>query len=253
MPWRRASFKGKKVWVEVDAAGEAVASGGRIAMRYSDKPGATVYRAGVGRIDGLEGALVELEDGVDADARPTGSAPSSRGSGFGSAGSRTKAQAAAAAEAADALLSALPPDSAVAFTDGGCKGNPGPAGSGVSLRLPDGRRAEAAVALGQGTNNVAELTAVAAALDLLDEASIAADAPVALLTDSQYVHGVLAKGWKAKANRELILPLRARLQARPGVVLHWVAGHVGVAGNERADALAGEGIAGRSFVRWHDA
>lgn len=251
MPWRRASFKGKKVWVEVDPSGAPVATGGRVAMRYSDKPGATVYRAGVGRIGEPEGPAQELEDGVSADDRPKPTA--SRGSGFGSAGSRTKAQAQAAAEAADALLASLSADTAVAFTDGGCKGNPGPAGAGVSLRLPDGRRAEAAVSLGMGTNNVAELTAVKTALELLDQAGVPGDAAVALLTDSQYVHGVLAKGWKAKANRELILPLRDALAARPGVVLHWVAGHVGVSGNERADELAGEGIGGSSFVRWHDA
>jgi len=250
MPWRRASFKGRKVWVEVDATGAPSVRGGRVAMRYSDKPGATVYRAGAGRIGEVEGPAHDLGDGVSADDRPRKAA--SKGSGFGSAGTRTKAQAAAAAEAADALLASLPEGTSVAFTDGGCKGNPGPAGSGVSLWLADGRRVEAAVALGRGTNNVAELTAVQTALTLLDDAGLSADAPVALLTDSKYVHGVLAMGWKAKANRELILPLREALAARPGVALHWVAGHVGVAGNERADALAGEGIAGTSFVRWHD-
>ncbi len=252
MGWRRAAFKGKKVWVEVDATGEPVVDGGRVPIRYAKKAGATVYRAGASRIGAPEGPIEDLGDGVSADDRPATPRSASRGSGFGSAGSRTASQAAAAAAAAADLIASLPQGTAVAFTDGGCRGNPGPAGSGVSLRLPDGRRAEAAVSLGTGTNNIAELTAVDTALDLLAEAGWPAEGPVAVLTDSKYVHGVLVAGWKAKANRELILPLRDKLKAWPGVRLHWVAGHVGIDGNEQADALAGAGIDGRSFVRWHD-
>lgn len=265
MGWRRATFKDKQVWAEVHPDGAPKVVGGRVSVRYSDKAGATVYGAGAARVSGVTGPVVELAAGSEPDAAtgpsaggaPGGSAGGARGkrpsSGFGSAGSRTAAQAAAAAVAAGELIRSLPSGTAVAFTDGGCKGNPGPAGSGVSLRLPDGRRAEHARALGVGTNNIAELTAVAAALDLLDEAGVEATAPVAVLTDSQYTDGVLCRGWKAKANTELILALRSRLKARPGVVLHWVAGHVGVAGNERADSLANEGVAGRTFTRWHSA
>ncbi|MCB9681288.1 MAG: reverse transcriptase-like protein [Alphaproteobacteria bacterium] len=217
-------------------------------MRYSDAEGARLYGAGAANVTDLSGPVTELPDGVSADAAPKTGA--SRGSGFGSAGSRTKAQAAAAAQAASTLLAGLSADTAVAFTDGSCKGNPGPAGSGVSLRLPDGRRADAARALGTATNNVAELTAVGIALDLLDEAGVAPDAPVALLTDSSYGHGVLCKGWKAKANTELITGLRARLKRRPGLTVYWVAGHAGIDGNEAADALANDGVTGASFVRW---
>lgn len=148
-----------------------------------------------------------------------------------------------------ALVRSLGDDTVVVYTDGACRGNPGPAGSGAVVELPSGRRLHACRALGQATNNVAELTAVALALDVLEEAEVAADAPVALLTDSDYTHGVLMRGWKAKANRELILGLRDRLGNRPGVVLHWVAGHVGLAGNEQADALANQGVEGQSFVR----
>ena len=57
-------------------------------------------------------------------------------------------------------------------------------------------------------------------------------------------------GWKAKANRELIMGLRDRLEARPGAEIHWVAGHVGIEGNERADALANDGVAGISKSGW---
>ncbi|MFT7520786.1 MAG: ribonuclease HI, partial [Kiritimatiellia bacterium] len=131
----------------------------------------------------------------------------------------------------------------------GCRGNPGPAGSGAVLQLPDGRRVEVARSLGRGTNNLAELTAIRIVLEVLDQLSIPGDATVAVLTDSSYSHGVLCKGWKAKKNTELILGIRAMLKQHPGVTLYWVAGHVGTAGNERADALANMGVAGTSVVK----
>ncbi len=248
MGWRRALFKDKDVWVEVDASGAPAASGGRVPIRYSASEGAKIYRASVGNIALKSGAAIEgLDAGVSADSKAAGAkGGKSRGSGFGKAGTRTKAQAAAAAEDARARLAGLSDDTAVCFTDGGCRGNPGPAGSGVVVVLPDGRRAEASRSLGRATNNVAELTAIDMALDLLDDAEVAADAPVAVFTDSKYSNGVLCLGWKAKANRELILGIRARIEARSGLKVHWVAGHVGVEGNERADVLAGRGVNGAS-------
>ena len=95
--WRSARFKGKPVFAEVDAEGGMVVSQGRVPIRYSDKPGAKVYNAGganVSRIDGE--SPVELEAGVAAESRPSGRASSSKGSGFGSAGRRSKAQEEAA-------------------------------------------------------------------------------------------------------------------------------------------------------------
>lgn len=226
-------------------------------MRYSADARAKVYRAGIARVQVLDSAPVEeLPDpaGPAGEGRRSGGASSARnGSGFGKAGTRTQAQASAAAEEARSLLASLPPETVVAFTDGACKGNPGPAGAGVVLQLPDGRTAEWAKALGRATNNIAELTAIEMALELLDEADIAPEARTVVLSDSSYARGVLTLGWKARANRELILAIRDRLAMRPGVELHWIAGHVGVAGNERADALANAGVAGRSEKRWSKA
>ena len=130
----------------------------------------------------------------------------------------------------------------LAFTDGACTGNPGPAGSGAVVKLSDGRTVEASRALGTATNNIGELTAIAMALDLLDQNDVTLAEPVAIFTDSQYAIGVLAKGWKAKANVELIAHIKARLRMRRATQLHWVAGHVGVVENERADELAREGV-----------
>lgn len=250
MGWRRSMFRGQSVWIEVDAAGEPVVDGNRVPMRYSDKPGAKVYRAGASNLGAPTGPLVELEGGVSADAAKEGGrrAGGGRGRGFGKAGTRTAGQTQAARQAARELLDGLEEGTVVAFTDGACRGNPGPAGSGARLELPDGRRLEGALSLGRATNNVAELEAVGLALDLLDRAGVDAEATVALLTDSDYTHGVLVRGWKAKANRDRILALRERLQARPGITLHWVAGHAGIEGNEAADRLANAGVEGQTFV-----
>ena len=77
---------------------------------------------------------------------------------------------------------------------------------------------------------------------MLEEENIPADAPVALFTDSAYSRGVLTQGWKAKANVGLVAALKRAIAARPGVTIHWVAGHVGVPENERADQLAAQGV-----------
>ncbi|MCA9552027.1 MAG: reverse transcriptase-like protein [Myxococcales bacterium] len=249
MPWRRASFKDQKVWVEVDPAGTPRAAGGRVPIRYNPRPGAKVYQAGAGRVTVEAGAPVEtLDDGTPAppptegEAKPK--AASSRGSGFGKAGTRTEAQAAMAQDAAQALIAKLRDAGAVlCFTDGACKGNPGPAGSGAVVEPPEGPVRERSLSLGRATNNIAELTAIEMALDLLDELSVPPAAAVAIFTDSKYSDGVLAKGWKAKANTELVERVKTRLKARRGTRLHWIAGHVGVDGNERADALANAGVA----------
>jgi len=254
MGWSKAKFKGKDVWVEVDGSGEPVEAMGRVAMRYSKRSGATIYRASVGNLKlDPSGEITELPDGEPADAKGPAKKPArsrKKGSGFGKAGTRTQAQAAAAKADAASRLSALDADTTVVFTDGGCRGNPGPAGSGVYMTLADGRWVAACRSLGRGTNNIAELTAIDMALDLLDEAELSADAPVVLFSDSSYADGVLTKGWKAKKNVELIVGLRAKLKQRPGVQLQWVAGHAGIEGNERADQLATAGVDGSSRVEW---
>lgn len=241
------------MWVEVDASGALLATGGRVRMRYSASEGARLYRAAVANVAVIgSGGAEDLPPGDDAAPRASSRDPATggRGSGFGSAGTRSRAQAAAANAHAQGRIAALAEGTIVVFTDGSCRGNPGPAGSGAVVQLPDGRCGEWARALGRATNNVAELTAIEMALELLDEADIAPEAPVVVFSDSSYARGVLTQGWKAKANQELIRQIKARLAARPGVALQWVAGHVGIAGNERADALANAGVAGRNERRW---
>jgi ribonuclease HI len=247
MPWRAGVVNGKDVWVEVDAEGELLVRDGRVPVRYSEAEGAKLYGAGRGNVKVFAGAPKELPPGRSDDAPREGGAaarPSTRASapsGFGSAGTRTAAQAAAAKAAAGDLISDIPASAVICFTDGACKGNPGPTGAGCVVKLPDGQRFERHLALGQGTNNIGELSAVGLALQLLDENNVADNVAVHILTDSKYAIGVLSQGWKAKANVELIADLKVRVKKRKAK-LHWVAGHTGVADNERADTLANLGV-----------
>ena len=251
MPWRKGTFKDQTVWIEVDGDGRPNESGGRVPIRYQAHDGAKIYRAGAGRVTIDDSAPLEsLSAGTEAPDRSEKSgSKSSRGSGFGKAGTRTAAQAALAADAARQQIDALSASAVIAFSDGACRGNPGPAGSGAYVELPNGDRWAGSRHLGRATNNVAELTAIALVLDILRDAKVALHTHVAIFSDSSYANGVLVKGWKAKANQELIADLRARLGKWPKLEIIWVAGHAGVEGNERADALANEGVDGIDGLR----
>jgi ribonuclease HI len=131
----------------------------------------------------------------------------------------------------------LPKEPIHAYTDGACSGNPGPAGIGVVL-ICGSRRKEISEYLGPGTNNIAELTAVKRALESIHDRA----RPVYLYSDSSYVLGLLASGWKARANRDLVEELRALCAGFHDLRLRKVAGHAGVPENERADELARQAI-----------
>ena len=126
------------------------------------------------------------------------------------------------------------------WTDGACSGNPGPMGIGVVV-IDGATRREKGEYLGVGTNNIAELTAIARGIDLAGDAG----RRMRVYTDSSYAIGVLSKGWKAKANQELIAKLKRQL-APLDVEFVKVAGHAGVPENERCDELAREAVNGRS-------
>lgn len=116
------------------------------------------------------------------------------------------------------------------YTDGACKGNPGPGGyaailqSGAHEKTLTGSEAHA-------TNNRMELQAVIAGL-----AALKRRCQVTVVTDSQYVATIL-NGGKARANRDLAQQVRA-LSAGHHLRVQLVAGHSGHAMNERCDALA---------------
>lgn len=134
------------------------------------------------------------------------------------------------------------------YTDGACKGNPGPGGWGVMLRTGSHVK-ELFGGEANTTNNRMELKAVIEALHTLTK-----PCAVVVHTDSQYVlkgisewiHGWKARGWKTAAktpvkNVDLWQALDAA-QARHTIEWRWVKGHAGHEGNERADALANRGV-----------
>ncbi|MBK5936494.1 MAG: ribonuclease HI [Halorhodospira halophila] len=135
-----------------------------------------------------------------------------------------------------------------AFTDGACRGNPGPGGWGVLLRYGEHER-ELYGGEPETTNNRMELTAAIRALEALER-----PCRVVLTTDSQYVRRGITEwldGWKRRgwrtASRKPVLnqDLWQRLDelaAYHRVEWRWVRGHAGHAENERADALANQGI-----------
>jgi ribonuclease HI len=134
------------------------------------------------------------------------------------------------------------------FTDGACRGNPGPGGWGAILRFNEVEKelfgGEAAT-----TNNRMELTAVIRALEALKQPS-----KVRVYTDSQYaqkgikewIHGWKRNGWKTSdkkdvKNKDLWIELD-ELRKKHDIEWHWVKGHAGHPENERADGLANKGI-----------
>ena len=146
-------------------------------------------------------------------------------------------------------------ETVVIYTDGACKGNPGPGGWGAWLRW-GGYEKELFGGDPSTTNNRMELTAVIESLALLKRRT-----PVAIYTDSAYVkdgittwiHGWKKRGWRTAGNApvkniELWQRLDA-LVAQHSIAWHWVKGHSGDPGNERADALANKGVASISKGR----
>jgi ribonuclease HI len=209
-------FKGNRVFVEADDAGNPLVEGGRAAMRY--RPDADqVYHPSPAN-------LVPIGGGAPV-AKPAARAAPKR-----------KARSAEAPTPAKGN-----PGAVVAYTDGACLGNPGPAGLGYVITGTDGRRLQRGEPLGRGTNNIAELTAILRVLEIREGDR----APLVIYTDSTYAIGVLTAGWKAKANGELIDAIKRRLRKFPRVQLCKVAGHAGVPENELVDDLARRAAAGQ--------
>lgn len=134
------------------------------------------------------------------------------------------------------------------YTDGACKGNPGPGGWGVLLEY-NGRKKTMHGGEPLTTNNRMEMMAAISALETLREAC-----DITLFTDSKYVMqglnewlpGWKARGWKTASkqpvkNQDLWERLDAAVQ-RHKIEWRWVKGHAGDPGNEMADQLANQGI-----------
>jgi ribonuclease HI len=241
MAWLKMRFKDQLVWVRVDASGRPVVDGsGRAEMKYRESDEKS-YRPALGNLI------------PEAGAEPPRDLPAATSAG------RRGPRAAGAKPAA--LLERMPGAIEV-WTDGACSGNPGPMGIGVVL-LNGNERKELGEYLGIGTNNIAELTAIERGLDLAAEAAKQTAGPdgdgagtgaarmrrVRVYSDSGYAIGLLEKGWKAKANQELVARLRKRVAAVPNLEFVKVPGHAGVPENERCDELARNAIQRAAMAR----
>jgi ribonuclease HI len=139
-------------------------------------------------------------------------------------------------------------DAVEIYSDGACRGNPGPGGWGAILRYK-GKEKELFGGEVATTNNRMELMAVIRALEALKRPS-----RVRLYTDSLYVqkgistwiHDWKRRGWRTADKKEVknidLWKELDELAAQHEVEWHWVRGHAGHPENERADALANQGI-----------
>ena len=136
----------------------------------------------------------------------------------------------------------------IIYTDGACRGNPGPGGWGALIKFDT---AEKEIFGGQNntTNNQMELSAAIEGLSILKE-----PCNVELFTDSKYVMDGITQwiqnwkknNWKTSAKKEVknkeLWQQLDQLMSYHQVQWHWVKGHSGDPGNETADLLANKGI-----------
>jgi ribonuclease HI len=227
MPWVEALLKGKRIFARAREDGAFASEGGRVEIRYKTNDG-RAYRAAIPNLEKISDAKIYPDDHCGpADGAPAKSASPSK---------------AAKAKSAESAAAAIKSTDWIAYTDGACSGNPGPAGAGFIVIPPGESPREGCESLGIGTNNVAEITAILRAVEGIPKTVTAV-----VHTDSKYAIGVLSQGWKAKANKELIERTRAVLEGRR-VRFVYVPGHAGIPMNERADELAREAIRAQKTV-----
>lgn len=233
MPFRRMKLRGQLVWARCDERGELIEEGGRVEIRYREGDG-KAYAAARRNLAPADGSIRPDSDFGEAESQ----ASTKSQQGASSSARRTPSSPAGG-------YPELPEKGeTLAYADGACKGNPGPAGLGVVL-IDEEARYELAEYLGQGTNNIAELTAILRAIEKAEPGK-----RLRVFTDSTYSIGVLQKNWKAKKNVELIASIREAMRKHGAVELHYVKGHAGIPLNERVDELAVGAIVARSSSGW---
>jgi ribonuclease HI len=234
MPWQRMMFRNDPVWVLVGEDGRMVLDrDGRAEMKYRESDTKT-YRPGPTNLSPApEGGGVPLPS--EAKTSPRRASRTARPRAVSDTAAPADGAALARGESS-ALAPAAPP--IMVWTDGACSGNPGPMGIGVVVTEGSWRQ-EVGEYLGVGTNNIAELVAIERGLEVAAPRLAAGARRVRVHSDSSYAIGLLDKGWKAKANQELVARIRKALAAFPApVTFVKVAGHAGVPENERCDQLA---------------
>ena len=216
--WIETELRGKKVFAEINDKGEFVkGENSRIAIVYSLKKGAKIYRANANNLAEPTSEAIQSAVSLDIDGNDK-------------------------SEPSPNVLKPNPINKhdIVIWTDGACTGNPGPMGIGVVIIKKDERQ-EFGDFIGKGTNNIAELTAIQRALESIEPEK--RKQSIIIHTDSSYCIGVLSKNWKAKANIELIASIKKLIATFSIVSFNKVKGHAGIPDNERCDQLATDAIA----------
>jgi ribonuclease HI len=191
-------FKKNKVWLAVDTTGNSVEQNGKVLIKY--------------QLDQPHEYWVLKSNIEPLDTKPLKSQKSEKETGVEAPGGQ---------------------EQICIFTDGASSGNPGPAGIGVMLRFGKHEK-EISEYIGMATNNVAELKAIQRGLLAVKNT----DLPVRVFTDSNYAYGVLALGWKARANRQMVESIKKTMAKFKNIRIVKVKGHAGDKDNERADFLA---------------
>ncbi len=200
--WKRMRFKKNKVWLSVDSAGNPVEQDGKVLIKY--------------QLDQPHEYWVRKDNIKPLDTKAVETQPSKKDTAARKLSSR---------------------EEICMFSDGASSGNPGPSGIGVVLRFGEHEK-EISEYIGIATNNIAELKAIQAGLCALKKT----DLPVRVFTDSNYAYGVLALGWKVRANREVVESIKKTIAKFRNLKIVKVKGHAGDEGNERADFLATSAI-----------
>jgi len=135
-----------------------------------------------------------------------------------------------------------------AYTDGACRGNPGPGGAGVVIYYPENTSEISEFVGRKTTNNVAEYTAVVLALEHIKNRGVTENEKIVIYTDSDLIVKQITGVWKC--NKEHIRKLKEKAQnilreLNVAWSFIWVKGHAGNEGNERADQLANLAIDAR--------
>lgn len=191
-------FKKNKVWLAVDAAGNFVERNGKVLIKY--------------QLNQPHEYWVHKSSIKSLETKPLKPQKSEKETPVDAAGGK---------------------EQICIFSDGASSGNPGPSGIGVVLRFGKHEK-EISKYIGIATNNIAELKAIETGLQAVKNT----DLPVRIFTDSNYAYGVLALGWKARANIQMVDSIKKSMIKFKNLKIIKVKGHAGDKGNERADSLA---------------
>ncbi|CAG2222080.1 unnamed protein product [Mytilus edulis] len=163
---------------------------------------------------------------------------------IGSSNSRTPAQIEEGKQIISEQLQSQTPNTAVAFTDGSCLGNPDPCGAGAIIYINDQEEKLKRPVSNKGSILLAELIAIKMVLDYIESFSKEQINTLTLFSDSQTALGILTLNWKSDSYHQTINEIKGKIKNLNEhgflINLNWTPGHANIKGNDEADSLAKE-------------